>query len=206
MKDKFKNFFSKENVDIQNLRNKLINSQSMARKYLEIVKNFEKNKEISDDDYNYIVSNSGILQLKMMKLKPQLGVIYYRRPFNLGVFPNYEVVSNFPTLLSDPRLKKEAFKFITIIVGTLSLYITMIDDIIEDSKKLKSLLNRGKKSKKKWKIIKEDKKSLYNIFLIPIYIISLTLLFSPVTFTYGIILNIVSVFLIVLVSFLSKSD
>lgn len=82
----------------------------------------------------------------------------------------------------------------------------MVDEIIKDNKKLKLLLNKDKKGKMTWKILKEDRKSLYNVLLIPIYVISLSLLFYPKTFIPGLILNIVSVFLIILLSFLSKSD
>jgi len=178
----------------------------MAREYLEIVNRLKKTKQISDEDYSYISLNSGILQLKIMKLKPQLGVIHYKRPFNSGVIPNYEVIGNFPILLSNRGTLDEAFSIIPAIEGALSTYIIMVADILKDTKKLELLLNRSKENKTKWKIIKEDKKSLFSAFLIPVYIASLPLLFYPVTFIYGIILNVVSVFLILLVSFLSKSD
>lgn len=206
MKDKFKNIFSKKNVKIEELKNNLEKTKLMTRQYLEIVNRLKKNRQISNEDSNYISSNSGILQLKLMKLKPQLGVIQYQRPFNLGIISNYEVISNFPILLSDRRTVDEAFSIIPAIESALSTYIIMVDDAMKNTETLKLLLNRHKKSKSKWKIIKEDKKSLFSIFLIPVYIASLLLLFAPVSFIYGIILNIVSVFLILLVSFLSKSD
>ena len=206
MKDKFKNIFSKKNVKIEELKNNLEKTKLMARQYLEIVKKFKKNKQISDEDYNYISSNSGILQLKIMKLKPQLGLIRYERPFNLGVIPDYEVISNFPNLLFDRRFFDEAFSIIPAIEGALSTYIIMVDNVTKDTKKLKFLLNRGKKGKLTWQILKEDKKTLYSVLLIPLYVFSLSLLFYSTTFILGLILNIVSVFLIILLSFLSKSD
>jgi len=206
MKDKYRNIFSKKNVKIEELKNNLEKTKLMAKQYLEIVIRLKKAEQIIADDYNYISKNSGILQLKLMKLKPQLGVIHYKRPFNLGVIPNYEVIANFPILLSDRRMLDEAFSVIPAIEGALSTYIVMVDDVIKDAEKLKLFLNRDKESRSKWKIIKEDKKSLFSIYLSPLYIASLPLLFYPVTFIYGIILNIISVFLILLVSLLSKSD
>lgn len=206
MKDKFKNFFSKKNVKIQNLRNKLKDTQLLARRYLEIVNKLKNNKQISADDFNYIASNSGILQLKVMKLKPQLGVIHYKRPFNFGEIPNYEVINNFPILLSNRGLIDEAISLIPAIDGALSTYNNMVDEIIKDDKKLKLILNKDKKGKLTWKILKEDRKSIYNVFLIPTYIISFSLLFYPKTVIPGLILNFLSVFLIILLSFLSKSD
>ena len=206
MKDKFKNIISKKNVKIEKLKNNLENTKLMASQYLEIVNRLKKNKQISTEDYNYIKSNSGILQLKLMKLKPQLGVIHYRRPFNLDVIPNYEVIGNFPILMSNRGTLDEAFSIIPAIESALSTYVIMVEDVLKNNEKLKLLLNRDKESKSKWKIIKEDKKSLFSIFLIPVYIASLLLLFPPVSFIYGIILNVVSVFLILLVSFLSKLD
>jgi len=206
MKDKFKNIFSKKNVKIEELKNNLEKTQLMARKYLEIVERFKNNKQISADDYNYIASKSGILQLKVMILKPEIGRVHYKRPFDLGVFPNFEVINNFPILLSNRRLIDEAISIIPAIEGALSTYNNMVDEIIKDNKKLKLLLNKDKKGKMTWKILKEDRKSLYNVLLIPIYVIGLSLLFYPKTFIPGLILNIVSVFLIILLSFLSKSD
>jgi len=206
MKAKFKNIFSKKNVKIEELKNNLEKTKLMARQYLEIVKKLKKNRQISNEDYNYIASKSGILQLKVMKLKPQLVVIHYTRPFNLGVIPDYEIITNFPILLSDRRMFDEAFSIIPAIEGALSTYIIMVDNVTKDTEKLKFLLNRGKKGKLTWQILKEDKKTLYSVFLIPVYIASLLLLFYPITFIYGIILNIVSVFLIILLSFISKSD
>ena len=140
-----------------------------------------------------------------MKLKPQLGVIHYERPFNLGVIPNYEVIGNFPILMSIKGTLGEAFLIIPAIEGALSTYIIMVDDILKNNEKLKLLLTKDKKNETKWKIIKEDKKSLFGFF-ISLYIASFPFLFIPVTFIYGIIINIVSVSLILLVSFLSKSD
>ncbi len=206
MKDKFKNIFSKKNVKIEELKNNLEKTQLMSRQYLEIVNRFKINKQISADDYNFLTSNSGILQLKVMKLKPQLGRIHYKRPFDLGVFPDYEVINNFPILLSNRRLIDEAISLIPAIEGALSTYNNLVDEIIKDNKKLKLLLNKDKKGKTAWKILKEDRKSLYNVFLIPVYVVSLPLLFYSQTFIPGLILNIVSVFLIILLSFLSKSD
>jgi len=206
MKDKFRNIFSKKNVKIEELKNNLENTKLMAKQYLEIVNRLKKNRQISNEDSNYISSNSGILQLKLMKLKPQLGVIHYKRPFGLGEIPNYEVIGNFPILMSNRGTLDEAFSIIPAIEGALSTYVIMVEDVLKNTEKLKLLLNRDKESKSKWKIIKEDKKSLFSIFLIPVYIASLLLLFPPVSFIYGIILNVVSVFLILLVSFLSKLD
>jgi len=206
MKDKFRNIFSKKNVKIEELKNNLENTKLMAKQYLEIVNRLKKNRQISNEDSNYISSNSGILQLKLMKLKPQLGVIHYKRPFGLGEIPNYEVIGNFPILMSNRGTLDEAFSIIPAIEGALSTYVIMVEDVLKNTEKLKLLLNRDKESKSKWKIIKEDKKSLFGIFLIPVYIASLLLLFPPVSFIYGIILNVVSVFLILLVSFLSKLD
>ena len=206
MKDKFKNIFSKKNVKIGELKNNLEKTKLMAKQYLEIVNRLKKNRQISNEDSNYITSNSGILQLKLMKLNPQLGVIHYKRPFGQGVIPNYEVIGNFPILMSNRGTLDEAFSIIPAIEGALSTYVIMVEDVLKDTEKLKLLLNRDKESKSKWKIIKEDKKSLFSIFLIPVYIASLLLLFPPVSFIYGIILNVVSVFLILLVSFLSKLD
>ena len=200
MKDKSKN------VKIEELKNNLEKTQLMARQYLEIINRLKINKKISADDYSYIASNSGILQLKLMKLKPQLGRIHYRRPGNLDVIPDYEIFSNFPILLSDRRLIDEAISIIPAIEGALSTYNNMVDEIIKDNKKLKLLLNKDKKGKITWKILKEDKKTLYSVFLIPLYVFSLLSLFYPETVILGLILNIVSVFLIILLSFLSKSE
>jgi len=152
MKDKFKNIFSKKNVKIEELKNNLEKTKLMARQYLEIVNKLKKNRPISDEDSNYISSNSGMLQLKLMKLKPQLGVIHYTRPFNLGVILEYEIISNFPILMSNRGTLDEAFSLIPTIESALSTYIIMVDDVLKDTKKLKLLLNRDKKSKSKWKI------------------------------------------------------
>ncbi|HEC38639.1 hypothetical protein LCGC14_0695460 [marine sediment metagenome] len=206
MKDKFKIFFSKKDVKIKELKDNLEKTQIMSKKYLEIVNKLKKNKEISEEDYNYISSNSGILQLKIMKLKPQFGVVHYKRPFGLGEIPDYEIISNFPHLLSDRRLLDEAFTLIPAIEGALSTYNNVVDGILKDNEKLKLLLDKNKKGKISWKILKEDKKTLYSISLIPLYISSLPLLFYPITFILGLVLNIVSVFFILLLSFLSKSD
>ena len=206
MKDKFKNIFSKKNVKIEKLKNNLEKTKLMARQYLEIVNRVKKNRQISADDYNYISSNSGIMQLKIMKLKPELVLIHYTRPYNLGVIPDYEIIANFPILMSDRRMFDEAFSIIPAIEGALSTYIIMVDDAIKNTETIKILLNRHKKSKSKWKIIKEDKKSLINVFSIPMYLLSLPFLSNSTSFILGIILNVVSVSLILLVSLLSKSD
>ena len=206
MIDKFKNIFSKKNVKIEELKNNLKKTQLMSKQYLGIVNRLKINNEISADDYTYLTSNSGILQIKIMNLKSQLGVIHYKRPFNLGEIPNYEVITNFPTLLNDRRLMDEAISIIPAIEGALSTYNNIVNEILQDEKKLKLLLNKDKKGKTIWKILKEDKKSLFSIMLLPVYVLSVSFLFYPITFIPGLILNIVSVFLIILVSFLSKSD
>ncbi len=206
MKNKFKNIFSKKNVKIEKLKNNLEKTKLMAIQYLEIVNRLKKNRQISNEDSNYISSNSGILQLKVMKLKPELGVIYYQNSFNSDKNPNYQVIINFPILLSDKKTVDEAVSLIPAIESALSTYIIIVDDAMKNTETLKLLLNRDKKSKSKWKIIKEDKKSLINGFSIPMYLLSLPLLWNSTFFIYGIILNIVSVSLILLVSLLSKSD
>ena len=201
---KFKFLSNKDKI--QELRNQLESTQSIAKKYLRIVENFDNHKGISEEDYNYLLANSGILQMKMMKLKPQIGVIHYKRPFDLGVFPDFEIISNFPNLLKDRLIIDEAFTLAPVIRGALSTYINMVEDIIKDNKKLRILFKKGKNNKSKLKIIKEDKIFLYTTILAPIYVASLPLLFYPITFYLGLTLNIVSVSLIVLVSLLTKSE
>ena len=141
-----------------------------------------------------------------MKLRPKLGLVHHTNPSNSGEFPKFELISNFPNIFKNSRSKDEYISLIPLIQGILSTYINLLDDIIKDNQKLKVLLSKDKKSKRTWKIFKEDRKSLYNVFLIPVYVVSLPLLFYSQTFIPGLILNIVSAFLIILLSFLSKSD
>jgi len=196
----------KESKKVENLKNQLKQTQSMTKQYLEIIKNFKKNHNMTQEELDFIVSKSGIIQLKIMKLKPELVKITYERPFNLGTYPDYELLSNFPILLRDHRLRDEAHAIIPAIESGLSTYLNMVDEIINTPKMLKNLLKRKKETKKLLQILKEDKKLLFEILFIPIYIVSLTLLLNTQTFIFGLIFNIISVGFIITLTLLSKVD
>ncbi len=84
---------------IESLRGKLNLKESLERAeiYLSIVRKIKKGVRTSEE-LEYIQANAGILQKEMQKLGH--GIIFLKAPFDLGIFPNYPIIANFPIIVA----------------------------------------------------------------------------------------------------------
>lgn len=120
-------------MNLQNLKRSL----ERAEKYLTLVRKFE-NEGFTREELEYIQANSNVLQKEMMRLGH--GIIYYRRPFGIGVFPDYQIIANFPIMLSTRGLIDEAIILIPTVRQTLLAYIQEVKEIIENPEDLKKVI------------------------------------------------------------------
>lgn len=123
-------------MKIKNLEKSL----ERAEKFLIIVRKI-KNRECTNEEFEYIQANAGILQKEMQKLGH--GIIYLRRPFGLGIFPNYQIIANFPTMISTRGLADEGIGLIPTVTQTLLGYIQEIKELIENPEDLKKTLAKN---------------------------------------------------------------
>ncbi len=120
-------------MNIKNLEKSL----KRAEKYLTLVRKC-KNEGFTVEEFEDIQANSNVLQKEMMRLGH--GLIYYRRPFGIGVFNNYQIIANFPIMLSTRGLRDEAIILIPTVIQTLLAYIQEIKEIIENPEDLEKTI------------------------------------------------------------------
>ena len=119
-----------------NLKN-LKRSLERAEVYLSIVRKIE-NGAYTNEELEYIQTNAGILQKEMQKLGH--GIIFLKAPFNLGIFPNYPIIVNFPTMIATRKLEREGLSLIPTVKQTLLGYIQEIKEIKENPEDLKKII------------------------------------------------------------------
>jgi len=120
-------------MNLQNLKRSL----RRAEKYLNIVKKIES-REDTEEEFEYIQANAGILQKEMQKLGH--GIIFLRRPFNLGIFPNYQIIANFPIMISTRGLVDEGVGLIPTVKQTLLSYIQEAKELVENPEDLRKTI------------------------------------------------------------------
>ncbi len=87
------------------------------------------------------------------------GIIYYRRPWGIEIFQNYQIIANFPIMLMTRGLKDEAKGLIPTVKQTLLAYIQEVKELIENPKDLnKSIITIDF-----FEIIKDIKKNFRKI-------------------------------------------
>ncbi len=111
-----------------NLKN-LERSLERAEAYLIIVRKVE-NRVYSNKELEYIQANAGILQKEMQKLGH--GTIFLRRPYNSGIFPNYQIIANFPVMISTRGLANEGFDLIPTVKQALLSYMQEVKELIDN--------------------------------------------------------------------------
>jgi len=146
-------------MELKNLNKSL----ERAEKYLNIVRKIET-REYTNKEFEYIQENAGILQKEMMRRGH--GIIYLRRPFGLGIFPNYQIIANFPTMFATRGLIDEAIDLMPMVKQTLLGYIQEIKDLIENPEDLEKIITKhnffeiiGDIEKNFRKIVKKDPES-----------------------------------------------
>lgn len=223
LSSKVKSYFTKRNGTTE-IKNELAKYQNIAKKYLEIIREIESKNppkglfelpafidrrqqiSINKSDFEFIEENSLLLQKQLNQFN--LGVGSYREPFGMGVHRYFEFLSNFPTMYRDPVRRDEAIICISIIITSLSTYIQIIEDLLNNKEKLKEYLkNLGKtqktSSKKKARL---DKTKMIEIIFLGLYVVSLGHLMIPDYFIYGFIENLISVIAIIIISFIPNSN
>lgn len=120
-------------MNLQNLKRSL----RRAEKYLNIVKKIES-REATNEEFEYIQANAGILQKEMQKLGH--GMMFLRRPFNLGIFPNYQIIANFPIMISTRGLVDEGIDLIPTVKQALLGYIQEVKELVENPEDLKKVI------------------------------------------------------------------
>jgi len=120
-------------MDIKNLEKSL----ERAEKYLALVRKC-KNEGFTTEEFEYIQANASLLQKEMIRLGH--GTIFYRRPFGIGVFNNYQIIVNFPIMLSTRGLRDEAIILIPTVIQTLLAYIQELKEIIENPEDLEKAM------------------------------------------------------------------
>ncbi|MFX0059749.1 MAG: hypothetical protein ACFE75_04555 [Candidatus Hodarchaeota archaeon] len=147
--------------------NALKRNLERAEKYLNIVRRI-KSGECTIEEFENIQANAGILQKEMQRLGH--GNIYYRRPFGMGIFPNYPIIANFPIMLVTRGLRDEAYNLIPAVEQTLLTYIHEIKELIENPEELKKAIVKNdfyeiiKDIEKNFrKIVKVDPESEKNV-------------------------------------------
>lgn len=109
-------------------------------------------------------------------------------------------IATFPIYLRGRFPMDEKFIYSTL-KNNLNGYIQKIEDLINNPKKLKELINQKKKIP--LRVIKFDKVKLIEFFFAGFFITSIILLTNLNTFIYGFILNIISVVVILILSFIN---
>ncbi len=114
-----------------NLKN-LKRSLERAEVYLGIVRKIE-NGVFTIEELEYIQANAGILQKEMQKLGH--GIIFLKAPFNLGIFPNYPIIANFPTMIATRKLEREGLSLIPTYLSLIPTYCKANIIRIENNRK-----------------------------------------------------------------------
>ena len=120
-------------MNLQNLKRSL----ERAEAYLFIVKKIE-NRKVTEEEFEYIQANAGILQKEMQKLGH--GTIFLRRAYNSGIFPNYQIIVNFPILISTRGLVDEGFDLIPTVKQALLSYIQEVKELIDNPEDLRKIM------------------------------------------------------------------
>lgn len=120
-------------MNLQNLKRSL----RRAEKYLNIVKKI-KSREATNEEFEYLQANAGILQKEMQKLGH--GIIFLRRAFNLGIFPNYQIIANFPIMISTRGLVDEGVGLIPTVKQALLSYIQEAKELVENPEDLRKVI------------------------------------------------------------------
>ena len=127
-----------------------------------------------------------------------------RRPYNLGTIQDFQYLANFPTLFKNPTTRKEGLSWVSGIKSFLATYIQIIDDLLINDNNLKNFGKSNKTDKNQLKKLKMDKAKIIEIIFLGIYVSSLILLIEPKTLIYGLIMNIITVGIILVISFISE--
>ncbi|MFX1567217.1 MAG: hypothetical protein ACFFCV_02485 [Promethearchaeota archaeon] len=131
-------------------------SLERAEKYLTLVRNCKKDG-FTTEEFEYIQANASILQKEMMRLG--YGTIFYRRPFSGVILNNYQIIFNFPIMLSTRGLRDEAITLIPTVIQILLAYIQEIKEIIENPEELEKVIAKNDFSE----IIKDIEKNFRKI-------------------------------------------
>lgn len=115
-------------------------SLERAKGYLDIIRKIEA-KECTTSEFESIQANASTLQKEMMKIGH--GKIYFRRPFGLGTFPNFQIIANFPTLLATHGLEDEAIVLIPTVKQALLSYIQEVKELIENPEVLMKTITKN---------------------------------------------------------------
>ncbi len=119
-----------------NLKN-LKESQERAELYLSIVRKI-KEGEYTSEELEYIQTNAGILQKEMQELGH--GIIFLKAPFDLGTFPNYPIIANFPIMIATRKLEKEGLSLLPTVKQTLLGYIQEIKELEKNPEGLNEII------------------------------------------------------------------
>lgn len=117
------------------MKDKLKKRLERAFRYLEIVDKIRTQGQYAQSELNWIQANSKLLQKEMQKL--DYGIIFYRRPFGLGIFPRYQIIANFPVMLQTRGLTDEAVDLIPTVIQELQGYIQELKENVELPEKMK---------------------------------------------------------------------
>ncbi len=112
-------------MNLKNLKKGL----ERAERYLIIVRKFQI-KDATNEEFEYLQASAGILQKEMQKLGH--GIIFLRRPFNLGIFPNFQIIANFPIMISTRGLVDEGYGMIPTVKQALLSYIQEVKELLEN--------------------------------------------------------------------------
>lgn len=184
------------------MESKLKNSLERAKKYLLIVENIERTGQFTREEENWLFQNCRLLDEEMTELNfPQLEPAmsdahrtFFRMEHPIATFPNY-LKARLPM---DERFIFSALK------NNLNGYIQKVEDLLRNPKKLKSISKE--KKKKIFRIIGFNKiKAIELIFVAP-FIASIILMINKNTFIYGFILNIISFFVILIISLIKWEE
>ena len=186
---------------IEKTKKKFKKYQEMAKKYLEIMYKIDEG-EIDKNDFDFLEMNSGIMQIELNSFG--LGTGIYRRPFNLGVFKDYQYIANFPALFKNQTTRKQVSSFISGIKSMLNTYIHIIDNLLNDKQKLKESIQKKNRNSKSIKKFNLNKVKIIEIIFLGIFVLGLTFLVEPKTFVIGFVMNLIAVITIFIISMVNE--
>jgi hypothetical protein len=126
---------SKDKIRITKINEKL----ELASKYRDFLLRLISTRRYSDEDYDFILDNSGILQNYMLKYG--LGLSSYRPPFASYVMKNYQIIANFPNILRNPRQycgSIDPMDWFIQIQTSVQMYIQKLKDELENTSTIPS--------------------------------------------------------------------
>lgn len=190
------------NFKNNNKKSELKESLKRAKEYLSIVESIERTGQFTREQENWLLQNCRLLdeemnELNFQQLEPGMSDAYrtfFHMRHPIATFPNYLKAK----LPFDKRF------LISTLRNNLNGYIKKVEDLTKNPKKMKELSNTKKRNPSK--IIKFDKIKLIELIFAGLFITSVILLISSNTFIYGFILNIISVVVILILSFFNWEE